>query len=182
VILPILFAVVTRCGVTFDAPDGWRTSVEKIDDAAIACRINLDPPKWPEPKHSRWGGPEHPFKIEIYTPSTTYDQALEKMGFEKDEEGRVGIFGFRSVFEEATPWHMGKLRGVIVDPFYRGYIQDESLLRKDEERVYSTVEYHIVAKTAGRWIGIECDSGTPDASVDCDAVLPLVARGLRFSK
>ena len=181
-ILPILFAVVTRCGVTFDAPDGWRASVEKIDEAGIACLIDLDPPKWPDPKHSRWGGPEHPFKIEIYTPSTTYDQALEKMGFDKDEQGRVGVPGFRSVLEEAKPWRMGKLRGVIAEPFYRGYIQDESLLRKDEERVYSTVEYHVVAKTAGRWIGIECDFGTPDASVDCDAVMTLVARGLRFSK
>jgi len=105
------------------------------------------------------------------------------MGFEKDEQGRVGVPGFRSVLDEAEPFEIGALSGVQATPFYRGYIRDESLLRGDESRVYRTTEVHIVAKTpAGRWVGIECDSGTPDNSVHCESVVPRVARSLRFVK
>lgn len=181
--LILLFAVVTQCGVHFSIPKNWHASLEPTDDDTIACRFNIDPPRW-HPQRSRWGdAPAHPLRLEIYAPSATYDEALDEMGFEKDEEGRVGVPGFRSVLSQAEPFALGRLAGVQSSPFYRGYAKDESLLEEGESRVYSTVEEHIVAKTPeGRWIGIECDHGTPDASVDCEAVVPIVARSLRFVK
>ena len=179
----LLIAAVV-CGVEFSTLKGWRAETEAPNEnKAVQCEVGLVPRHWPKPEKGRWGEPEHPMRIEIFAPKATYDEVLEEMEFYKNEQGEVGVYSFRGMFEKAEPFRVGRLRGVQATPFARGYIKDQSLLRDDESRVYSASSKMIVAKTPeGRWIGVECNYGTPDYGVDCDAAVARFARTLRFVK
>ncbi|HEY6136856.1 MAG TPA: hypothetical protein VI670_03745 [Thermoanaerobaculia bacterium] len=183
---PTLIAAVavTMCGIHVSVPDGWKASIaSNTNTEVVECKAEIDPPHWPTPGKSRWGAPDHPLGIKVFLRKAARDAVFEEMSFFTDEEGEVTVPGFRSVMEKAEPFRMGRLRGFQATPFGRGYIRDESLLRGDESRVYSSSTWLIVAKTReGRWVGIECDGGTPDEVVGCDAAVPLLAKTSRFGK
>ena len=50
----VLFAlVIARCGFRFSVPDGWHSALATVDNDAVVCGIDLQPPHWPSPK-PRW--------------------------------------------------------------------------------------------------------------------------------
>lgn len=175
---------VTMCGIHFSVPDGWKASVESDKNTEVVeCKAGIDPPHWLGPEKSRWVGPDHPLQIKVFLQKAPRDAVFKEMDFWTDEEGEVGVPGFRSVMEKAKPFNVGRLRGLQAEPFYRSYVKDRSLLHDDESREYSSTRQVIVAKTReGRWVGIECDYGTPDEQVDCDTAVPLLAKTLRLVK
>ncbi len=178
----IAAVAVTMCGIHFSVPNGWKASIETdTENKAVQCEIGIVPPHWPGREKSRWGAPDHPLRIELFVPKVSRDAVYREMEFETNEQGEVGVPGFRGVLDKAEPFHVGRLRGLQATPFARGYIKDQSLLRDGESRVFSTTTQIIVAKTPeGRWVGIECGGGTPDEGVDCDAAVPLFARTVRL--
>src|SRR5437764_9697627 len=97
----VLLAV-ALCGFPLPLPDGWRAAAAASDNDAVACKLNVVPPHWPA--KSRWGPvPEHPIAVELFARSASYDDAVEEMGFEKDEAGQIGFYG-RGYFAPAESW------------------------------------------------------------------------------
>jgi len=107
------------------------------------------------------------------------DDALDDMGFEHDGE-RFGVPGGYGSFGEAEKATYGAFQGLEASGFYRGFIRDETRLRKGESRVCSGEVVTIVLKSPdGRIIGFECDGGTPDEGIDCESVMKRVTRTFR---
>jgi hypothetical protein len=175
----------SKCGVELAVPPGWHAILEKPKDQSdfVLCEIAIQPVRWPAiVAKSRWDAPDHPLLVFVFAPSTSYEQALDDVGFEKDEFGRgLGFETWHGQFETAEPFSAGGIIGVLAQTVFRGYIRDQSLRRPEEPGVFTGGIDHIVLKTAaGRFIGFECAGATPDAPIDCRQVIQLVAGSLRF--
>jgi hypothetical protein len=172
------------CGVAFTIPASWSAQLvpaEDVDDS-VQCEIALRPHGWSKlAKRSRWGAPDPPLGLFVFRPDTSYDEALDQMGFETDEENGhgFGVPGGYGSFATAQPYQAGKSNGQAAFTFFRGFINDDALLKKDESRVYSGEVGHIVLKTpSARVIGFEGEPGTPDEPVDYDPVVQMIARSI----
>jgi hypothetical protein len=132
-------------------------------------------------KSSRWGAPHSPLDLVVFRVDTSYDEALDQMGFETDEESGhgFGVPGGYGSFATAEPYRAGKSTGQAAYTFSRGFITDEKLLKKDESRVFSGEDAHIVLKTpSGRVIAFECPCRTPDEPVNCEPVMQMIGRSI----
>jgi hypothetical protein len=175
----------TTCGAEFFIPRPWSASREGPDAVksdTADCHIALRPRGWSErAKHSRWGSPDPPLTLILFSRSKTFDQALEEIGFDNDEERGLGMWGGYGSRAGAAEYKAGPLTGLAASTFFRGFIRDEALLRAEESRVFSGEIGHIVLKTrSGRPIGFVCDGGSPDDEVDCAPVIERIARTIRF--
>jgi hypothetical protein len=174
------------CGVVFTMPASWSARLRpaaEIDDS-MQCDMALRPRGWSRrAKHSRWGAPDPPLHLVIFKSNTSYDQALDQMGFETDAGGNhgFGVPGGYGSFATAEPYKAGASTGQAAYSYFRGFINDEKLLSKDESRVFSGEIAHIVLKTAsGRVIAFECEGGTPDEPLNCEPVMQMIGRSIVF--
>jgi len=170
------------CGVAFTIPASWSAQLrpaKQIDDS-MRCRIALRPHGWSRrAKHSRWDAPDAPLDLVVFRSDTSYDEALDQMWFETDEGGRFGIPGGYGSFATAEPYRAGKSSGQAAYTFFRGFIKDEKLLKKDESRVFSGDIGRIVLKTpSGGVIAFVCEGGTPDDPVNCEPVIQMIGRSI----
>ena len=177
-----------KCGVEFSVLPKWQAIRESRDDQSeyVLCKIAVQPLHWAtilKKSRERWDdAPNHPLLVFVFTPSTSYEQALDDVGFEEDEFGRgLGFESWHGQFVTGEPYTGGGLTGLAAHTVFRGFIRDQSLRRPEESGVFTGGIDHIVLKTpAGRIIGFECAGSTPDARVDCRQVIQLVAESLRF--
>lgn len=171
------------CGAAFTIPASWSAQLmpaKKTDDS-MQCGIALRPHGWSRlTRRSRWGAPAVPLWLFVFKGDTSYVEALDQMGFETNEEsGRgFGIPGYKT-FAEAQPYKVGKLRGLAAYTAYRGFISDDTLLRKDESRIFGGETGHIVLQMpSGRSIGFQCEPSTPDEPVHCEPVIQMIGRSI----
>ncbi len=178
-----------QCGIVFSIPRSWTarkapSEESRIEEGeVIRCSIALRPNGWSKlAKRSRWGAPDPPLVLFVFSSSVSYDQALSEIGFEQDEgRDRFGMSGGYGSFATAQPYQSGGLSGQAAYTFFRGFVRDESLLHGEESRVFSGEIGHMVLKApSGRFIGFECEGGTPDESVDCESAIDRIARTIRF--
>jgi hypothetical protein len=172
------------CGVTFTMPESWSAQLspaKQIDDS-MQCDIALRPGGWSQrAKRSRWGAPDPPLHLAVFKPDTSYDEALDQMGFETDGDANhgFGVPGGYGSFATAEPYKAGTSTGLAAYSFFRGFINDEKLLKKDESRVFSSDIGHIVLKTpSGRVIAFESQGNTPDEPLDYEAVIQMIGRSI----
>jgi hypothetical protein len=180
-----------ECGATFMIPSTWTAEVQSPDDTrgadndTLSCSIALRPRGWSKKvARSRWGTPDPPLTLLVFKPSTSYEQALEEIGFDEgDEAGRgFGMPGGYGSFATAQPYAAGRLRGHAAYTFFRGFIRDDALLQGEESRVFSGEIGHLVLKTKpGRVVAFECEGGSPDMAVDCEPVIQRIGRSITFT-
>lgn len=147
----------------------------------MQCDIALRPRGWSlRSKRSRWGAPDPPLDLVVFKAETSYDEALDQMGFETDEGHRgFGVPGGYGSFGTAEPYKAGESAGLAAYSFFRGFINNEKLLKKDESRVFSSDIGHIVLKTpSGRVIAFESQGNTPDEPVDYERVIQMIGRSI----
>jgi hypothetical protein len=173
-----------KCGVAFAIPASWSTqlrSAEQIDDS-VQCSIALRPRGWSQrARRSRWGASDPPLSLVVFKPETSYDEALDQMGFESDEAygHGFGVPGGYGTFATAEPYKAGDLTGQAAYSYFRGFIKDEKLLEKDESRVFSGDIGHIVLKApSGRVVAFQCEGSTPDERVNCEPVIQMIGRSI----
>jgi hypothetical protein len=180
---------VKRCGVTFVLPAKW-TATEQVsrdypEDTDIQCVVALRPRGWSaRAKKSRWEASDPPIVLMIFGAGTSFDDALDGAGFEHEENStRFGIPGGYGSFSEAEPYAAGRFSGLVVRPFFRGFIRDESTLHENESRVFSgSIETVVMKDSSERIIAFRSDSGTPDEPIDPDAIVKGIAQSLTFGK
>jgi hypothetical protein len=172
------------CGVAFTMPASWSAQLrpaKQVDDS-MECRIMLRPRGWSQrAKRSRWGAPDPPLDLVVFRSDTSYDEALDQMWFETDEEygHGFGVPGGYGVFGTAEPYKAGKSAGLAAYSYFRGFIKDEKLLKKDESRVFSSDIGRIVLKTpSGRIIAFQSQGNTPDERLDYEAVIQMIGRSI----
>jgi len=170
------------CGVAFTMPASWSAQLrpaKEVDDS-MECRIMLRPRGWSQrAKRSRWGASDSPLDLVVFKSDTSYDEALDQMWFETDEGGRFGIPGGYGSFATAEPYKAGKLTGLAAYSFFRGFIKDEKLLKKNESRVFSSEIGRIVLKTpSGRVIAFQSQGNKPDERLDFEAVIQMIGRSI----
>ena len=148
----------------------------------MQCDVALRPRGWSQrAKRSRWGAPDPPLELIVFKSDTSYDEALDQMGFETDVGGThgFGVPGGYGSFATAEPYKAGPSTGQAAYSYFRGFINDEKLLRKDESRVFSSDIGHIVLKTSsGRIIAFESEGNTPDEPVDYETVIQMIGRSI----
>jgi len=142
----------------------------------------LRPRGWSQrAKRSRWGAPDPPLDLVVFRSDTSYDEALDQMWFETDEEygHGFGVPGGYGVFGTAEPYKAGKSTGLAAYSYFRGFIKDEKLLKKNESRVFSSEIGRIVLKTpSGRIIAFQSQGNTPDERLDYEAVIQMIGRSI----
>jgi hypothetical protein len=173
-----------KCGVAFTIPASWSAQLrpsKQLDDS-MQCSIALRPRGWSRrAKRSRWGASDPPLDLIVFKTETSYDEALDQMGFETDEAfgHGFGVPGGYGMFATAEPYSAGKFTGQAAYSYFRGFIKDEKLLEKDESRVFSGDIGHIVLKApTGRVVAFECGGGTPDERVNCEPVIQTIGRSI----
>jgi hypothetical protein len=172
------------CGVAFTIPASWSAQLipgKEIDDS-MQCGIALRPRAWSRvAKRSRWQSSDPPLAFFVFKPETSYDEALDQMGFETDEETGhgFGVPGGYGSFATAERYRAGKSTGLAAYSYFRGFIKDEELLEKNESPAFSGDIGHIVLKTpSGRVIGFEGDEGTPDEPVNYKAIIQMIGHSV----
>ena len=175
-LLPLLLAAWTGCGLTFNVPRGWHAAV--VDDTPTQCEIGLEPPGWERMrKKSRW--PEEELAISVRRYRMTFEQALDDIGFERDDQGRWGMPSFRGMFEPARPVRYGAFRGLRNEPWGRQYAKEGADLG-DYPRVQGSSEVFIALHDARETVvSIIYGRGSPDTPFDRDAAANVVIASLR---
>jgi len=142
----------------------------------------LRPRGWSQrAKRSRWGAPDPPLDLVVFRADTSYDEALDQMWFETDEEygHGFGVPGGYGSFATAEPYKAGKSAGLAAYSFFRGFIKDEKLLKKNESRVFSSEIGRIVLKTpSGRVIAFQSQGNKPDERLDYESVIQMIGRSI----
>ena len=175
------------CGVSFTLPHGWTAEVEardKDDSPRELCNIAVRPPRWrAKAKKSRWDIADPPLTITIFKRGTRFESAATDSEFERDEQGKLGFPGFRGVLATAEEYRAGRYTGIVATPFFRGYLREGAKTRiidgEEESNVYSGESEHVLLRVNGRVVGLNCEGGTPDEHIECDAAIRAVLR--RFS-
>ena len=177
-----------ECGVDFDLLSNWSVTLDHSEtatrDSHLRCAFALRPNGWKKvAKASRWDANETPLWLMVFTPSTSFEEALAASGFEKDtERNRFGVPGGYGSFGEAEPFRTGNRSGLVAFSFFRGFIRDEAKLQQGESRVFSGEVATIVLRgDHSRPFAFECDGGTPDEPVDCPSVIERISATLQFT-
>jgi hypothetical protein len=119
----------------------------------------------------------------VFSPSTSYEEALDQTGFEESGSGEgLGMNGGYGSFAVAKPYKAGSASGTAAYTFFRGFIEDASLLHDGESGVFSGEIGHVVLKTpSGQPVAFECHGDTPDEEVDCEPVIQMIGRTLKLT-
>ncbi len=175
-----------KCGVAFVLPAKWTAAEKRSHDypaeTNIECQVLLRPAGWTAlARKSRWGAADPPVVLMIFASDTSYEDALDEVGFENDENGHgFGVPGGLG-FGEAEPYVAGRFSGLVAHTYFRGFIRDDSLLHKDESRVFGGEIVNVVMKApSGRIIAFRCWGSTPDERIDCDAAIKGAGGTLTF--
>jgi hypothetical protein len=173
-----------NCAAGFTLPSSWSAHLNPSakDDDSVQCSIALRPRGWSQrAKRSHWGAPDPPLTLFVFKPTTSYEEGLDQIGFEQDEDANhgFGMPGGYGLFATAEPYKAGNLSGLAANTFFRGFIDDERLLDDNESRVFSGDIKHVVLKTrSGRTVAFVCSGDTPDAPVDCEAMMQMIGRSI----